>query len=606
MSKQERENRIPKALAALAAVCLIAVMAFCFAGCKYTDVLTEHIEDPENGVLDENADPIYKDVPGAPEDPNRVSSTPSETDNIDQQTADNPEYDQDTPDDEQTDQRQQRDDTSHDENATEGTEPSDKEEESQGSQASEQSTSGKADPSDAESDEAAPGDEGNGGSTATGGAGGAAAVYDATGTLQDLPANVDGIAAAGQYATIVQMLAGKGGLVAADADWISTVQAEGAFTSGGDEGIGALATGWSGDGGKAGTADVQALIAAHPTVVLSDGNESVLSASEQQQLVDAGISVVTVPTLGTSSTADADIVQAVQVVGELLKNTATQYDASKAAATYVQYHDAALNAVKSANGGYSYKTVNGVSSQYIYQGTGDSGTATTELSTKLTKYTSYIDSWGMGLTSVVANRHWNDASLVLDGQTIDSSLGVGLSSERADDNFVLIDYYLQTAGVVNNAYEGAKPAKSTRYPVIPGTNNILSDCGSRSTPSALWFSVGASTWTNSSTTTVGDASYPAVLVRSDDYKGFVTRSAAEANGLYNVGKTYSVWTVPSGLAGSWADGTVESYLLAPWAYDMFQRGQSLNDADSYVSSFYSTFYRCADVNTVLKDYGSGA
>ncbi|MGN0077171.1 MAG: hypothetical protein ACI36V_00100, partial [Coriobacteriales bacterium] len=311
-------------------------------------------------------------------------------------------------------------------------------------------------------------------------------------------------------------------------------------------------------------------------------------------------------------TEDGSITQAVKLVGQLLKDSSlATYDTQAAAEAYAKLHDGAISTCLKANGGYSVKMIGGTSYSYIYQdpsGKGK-GTSTTSLSgTMLT--TAFIDSWTTSLkVSSEANRSYSTATpLYLDGQAMDSSGGAGLSVRAGANAFVLMDYYLQVAGVVDNSFDGARPrnadsGKSLPYLVVPGayaslvTSSSSAKLTMRNAPSALWYSPGSYSGSGS-WVTVGDESFPYLLARSETLAKKVTASAGKLNGLYNVGQAYQVAVVPQGLCGSWADGTVESFLLAPWAFCMFQEEGDLAECSSMVSSFYETFYRC--------DEGAGA
>lgn len=609
MKQENRHNWRKKACALALSALLVATMGL--QGCKYTDVLTEHIEDETLGVLDPDADPVYKDVPGAPEDPTRTSSQLSDSERIDEQTQTLPDYDQNQDNPEETDNREQREDTANEQNATEGDEDSENDGENQAAGTGDGTTENTAGTGDGngtgttEEPQTSSGDE-NKGDGETGGGGGTGQVYDTTGTNVELPEDVGSIAAAGQYATIVQMLAGEGGLVAADSAWIESVQSYGMFPG---EGVEALDVCWTGDDETGYTADIDALIAADPDVVLADGVKVMFSEEETARLLAAGVSVVTVPELGKSDTPDESITSAVSVVGELLKSANTQLDTTVQVNNYLEMHSAAIDDCLNANGGYSYKMNLGTSYRGIYQGTSATGTDTTELSSN--RYTTvFIDAWTYDITSTSeAVRRYGNASLYLDGATLDSSDGAGLSATNSSQNFILMDYYLQVSGVVNNSYEGAKPvssgAESTLpYLIVPGdTRNLVTSttsAASRTTPSALWYSPSSislgSTWV-----TAGDSSFSIVLTRTEEMAQSVVTSANKVNGLYNTGLPYTVRVVPSGFSGSWADGTIESFLLAPWTYCIFQGGGDLETATTYVNDFYSTFYRCGAAN-VVQDY----
>ena len=563
--------------------------------------MTEHIEDDQIGTLDPDAEPLYRDVPGAPEDPTRTSSHVSDSERIDEQTQTLPDYDKQQQNDEQTDSRDKDDTSDNDQNATKGDDETEDDGDNQAVGTGEGTTdeasgAGEGTGNGTTEDTEQGGDSETGNPNESAGAGGTGKVFDPTGSAEDLPENTKTVAACGQYATIVEMLAGKGALTVADADWEATVAAKGLFPG---EGTESVAVGWTGDATSGYAIDVSAIVAAAPDALLTDGVSVKLSDADEQALMNAGVDIITVPVLGASDTPDENIVSAVNTVGELLRNSDCQYDTAKMASMYGTMHDNAIQTCKSNNGGYSFKTIYGTTYSGIYQGTGISGEQTTEQSS--TRFvTSFIDGWTYDIApSSTAVRSYGNATLYLNGQVMDSSDGAGLSAVGTTKNFMLIDYYLHVGGVTNNAYESAKPATSgdgaTRsYLVIPGdTKNLITSQTayvSRTAPSALWFSPTAididSPWS-----VVGSADYPCLIARTDDIAQSIVRSANKVNGLYNVGQPYTVRVCPSGLAGSWSVGTVESFLAAPWAFCAFQSGGDLSAAETYANDFYGTFYR---------------
>ncbi len=600
-------------LAILLALMLVASLAL-LSGCKVSEVLNEKTEDPECEQIDENEEPRYNSVADAEEDETKTSSRVSNSEKIDDQKAVKPVYEETVESEEDTEERDQ-DDSASNLPATSGLKATKKDDSTQtgddadGDASSETDDEGEEESDEATGNESVGGGDTQGGNDATGGTGGSAKIYD-DGEYTELPEGVNSVAACGQYATIVQMLCGKGGLAAADKKWLTTMEASAAFADEETEGVSTVATGWSGDGSEAGSAKIQALIEAAPDCVLLESGSASLTEAEQEQLVAEGISVLVVPDLGEVDTADEDIVTAVNIVAELLKDAATTYDASAQAATYTKLREATLDSCLTANGGYSIKQVGGTSYSYIYQGTGTHGTATTNISSNL-YVTAFVDSWTTATNATsTAQRSYAGLTLHLHDEIIDASEGMGLSAQATSDNFMLLDYYLQVSGVMNNAYDSARPALATSggssgaYMIIAGTGeNLVADSttyAKRSAPSALWFSKTGSTTANS-WTTVGDVSYPALITRTEEQAVAITTSASRSNGLYNVGQSYEVWVLPEGLAGSWADGTVESFLAAPWAYCMFQLGQDLGTASDYVDTFYEVFYRAA-AEDVVQNY----
>lgn len=600
-------QRRAQALRLGAAVTLLLLSLLCLCSCRYTEVLTERFEDPYNGTLDILAAPQYQENPAAPQDLTKPASTLSTSDNLVQQENTRPVFSMSASSQGQTTLPQQQPNTDKTDEAALGSDPAEEEESPQDSSDSsekgegsknEAGSSGEASASgDGDSSEA--GNDGEGGDDGTGSEGGEGKVYN-DGTYRELPEDVGSIAATGQYAVIVQMLAGKGGLSACDEETLASMKGSGAFAykDGDPEGLDTVKTAWSGDGSKNGSVKLKELIAAKPDAVLTDGATTALSAADTEALTKAGIDVVSAPRLGSTSTPDEDIVTAVRLVGKLLASADTQYDTKKMASLYAEQHDAVLDACRKANGGYSYKVVQGRSMLGIYQGEDIAGQSTTELSeTRL--YTAFIDSWTTRCTgSLKASRKYGTASMYLNGKPMDASSGVGLSATCTSDSFVLMDYYLQHAGVVDNSFDTAKPSstagsRSLPYAIIPGNPQGLLkiEFNRRSVPSALWLSITGSAQ-SSDWTVVGDELFPMLLVRNASIAKKVVASAQSGNGLYSVGQPYKVAVVPSGLAGSWADGTVESFLLAAWAFGIFQGGGKPDSCTAYLEDYCSVFYRC--------------
>lgn len=607
--KRGERGAVCKVLALLAAF----LLAVSLTGCKYSDVLTELIEDPVNGELDENQEPRYELNPDAELERELTSLIIQDADRIDEQYRDLPVFDSQVPPDDTTDQRENDDDTDNRETASSGNKRSnddDKNDEAGEEETITDSSAGSGEGTGEGTSDQTVDQEGEGAQDgiAGGGAGGSYLTYDATGVVDELP-EARSIAAVGQYATIVQMLAGRGGLAAADAAWVDMVHARGIFPNEEAEGIGDIAIAWTGSHDAGYALDMEALLAASPSVVLVDNADVMLSDDERNRLTSAGIRIVTVPTLGSTDTPDADIVQAVAIVGQMLSSSDSYYDTSAQVTSYNALHDETIANCVSANGGYSYKTIGGGSYAGIYQGTSIAGMDTTNFSA--TRFTTvFIDSMTYSLNpSAVADRTYGDGLLeYLNGETVDASNGIGLSVQGKSSEFVLLDYYMQVSGVVNNSYDGAKPVISSSGSglaniIIPGyaqdliPSALVGAFAVRGTYSALWYMPDTSRWL-----TVGDVDFPGALARSSDIAQAVVASASKSNGIYNVGQPYFVRVVPTGVAGSWADGTVESFLAAPWTFGAFQQNDVAAACDSYADAFYQTFYRVDDASAIVQDY----
>lgn len=572
----------------------LALMLGGLSGCRYSDTLFDVIIDQELGVLEPHATPEYFETEGAPEDSTKASVRLAENENLATQDAFLPVYREDAPADGQAIRRSYEEQTVSTNEAVEGDEMSDSEEsntassdetESQEQEAAAENPEPTDEEENAEEGEKPEADK-------TSGRGGTGEVYG-DGTYEELP-DAQAVAAKGTYALIVQMLAGQGGLAAADAQWLdATAAREGIFP---DEGVGDLDVVWDADGNL----DLDALIASSADTLLVDGVSVSLTDAQKETLLGEGFNIVYVPVLDAAYTPDADIVTAVKVVGQILGglNTKASYDTAAMAEQYIELHDTALEGCLNANGGYSYKMVQGAAFQGIYQGTTLQGQPTSNLSHERVN-TACINSWASTSTSsITAKREFGFHDLYLNGATVDASDGMGLSAITVGDQFVLSDYYLQMAGVVNNAYDNAKPVstvegeqESLPYAVVPGSNDGLTarQLGVRNIPSALWFSeYGVSA--DSLWVAVGDESFPGIIVRDAAIAQNVVRSASKTNGLYNVGQPYDIYQVPAGVAGSWLDGNPESFLLSLWAYGVFQE-HTLENAQEWIDGFYQLFYR---------------
>lgn len=576
----------------------LLLLAFVFSlttltGCRYSDTLLEIVVDPINGVLEPDAEPEYKEVDGAPEDPTRASIKLTDNENLADQENFLPVYKEDAPANGEAHRRVHQEQVDDQTDASDGDETNEQRQEdatATGEQSPQESSNAAGGGEQSQEPTDGPADETEANQTA--GRGGPGTVYG-DGTYEELP-EATAVAASGQYALIAQMLGGQGALGGADAAWLADVQAKGLFPNEGVESIPAV---WDAKG----VLSLDALIASQADALLVDGVDVALTAEQSDAVLAAGVDIVNVPALGQAYTSDSDVTTAVKVVGQILSGYASHaaYDTAAMVERYLEQHDTALQGCVNANGGYSYKLVAGTAYQGVYQGSNPTGESTTNLSNvRIT--TAVIDSWTAAMSgSMTANRAFSSGSLYLDGETIDVSDGVGLSATSLSNGFVLSDYYLQIAGVVNNAYDTARPSSTDGssdltlpYAVVPGDDAgmVARALGTRRIPSALWYPVDGvafgSTWL-----TVGDEGFPAVMARSSDIASRVVSSASKVNGLYNVGQPYDIYTVPAGVAGSWLDGTVESYLLAPWVFCMFQGGGDLSTANEWIDGFYQLFYR---------------
>ncbi len=614
------------------AIVLASTMAVSLSGCKDTDVLTEIAYTDDEALL--SNDPVWNFLLGAPENPDLPAYEKNTSQDINDQKKDEATYDKNpNTEDEQTDQRDHRDDTDKDYNATSGDEAANKEGNNEqssnsagllasllninatagsggssgggGSKTTDTELTGKTtDTSDkgdsgATKDESESKDSGSGNSTGgdeghgSSGDTSKGAEYDGTGTNTELP-HAGRIAACGQYALIVEMLGGKGTLAAADDAWLNTVLGTSAFPG---EGLENVTVGWQGT-----SANIQAIINSGAKVVLLEQGTTYLSNSQVSQLIEAGVSVTHMPALGDVDTPQSDIIKAVTAVGEIMR-VDTGGSSANMASQYVSMVQTTLANVESANGGTSMKVADGNTYNRISSNGEDSGTP----AAKIASYnTAFIDSWtSFDKASFTGNQDWlGMGDFYLDGKTVDCSDGAGLSACISSSSRLhycsILDYYLQSAGVANQGVEGLTLSEHP-YLISLATDESHSLGVNQAT--AAWLASSRGLWLlytgnasiRSNFKTVGDSDFPGCITRNETYADRIVYSSEKENGYYNAGQAYRVYVMPSGLAGSWADGTVESFLSAPWAYTWFQCFDTSDrySCESYFNDFYSTFYRCS-------------
>ena len=623
-SAHVRSMRARRFLTGAVALLLLLAMLLLCSGCKYSDVLTQHIEDPDIGVLDENAEPIYKSNPNAPKRPDLVDVTVDESEDENEQEEALPEYDPEGMADVQTNQREYSDKTPHDQNATEGEASNedpdragsgeDEDAEDDGKEEEEDEGLGDGEEKD-DSEEGDVGDEEGDGedlesdeeddpeSSDEGSANNDTEIVSEDGTKDEVATGT--VAAVGEYATIAQMLGGAGALAACDQAWLDARTADGAFAGE----LSRVEIAFSGDEESGYTCDVDMLVnTVKPSVVLWDstGNAPSLSDTERSALEAAGIKVQAVPHLGEQTTEDSVVKTAVQEVAAVLAGAdGIALDPTSVCSEYLKFHDGVLTDCYNSNDGYSYKVTE---QQYIglYQNTPLSGLGNSTTTRVATVFVEDVMSPSVSSAAVEQNATTSEGTMRLahDGEELDLSDGVALSATTSTGGYMLMDYYLQLAGVMNNSYDGEK-AEGKPYIIAPGTIPALGNSGNfakRSTASALFYNSGdgsvAANWH-----VLGDSDFPAVLASTTEVADALVASASKDDGLYRMESPYQVIVVPKGLAGPWSEGHLDSFLMAPWAFRIADAA-NLTAAAGYAQDFYSTFMRCANWDSAISDWDS--
>ncbi len=612
----------------LSFVLVASMLPMC--ACKDTDVLTEIAYTDDSSLLTDSI--LWEFLRSADPNPDFSSMTSMESPRIDEQTPEDPTFDEEpnTPE-QQTDEMQHNEQNNKDYNATKGDMESQEKGNNEkkknsggllsniirpnvtvgdggsggsgGSKKDDKLTGDTKEKGDGESDSGASDDSsdnkrpGEGSSTGGNdgkGNGGDGKEYGGNGSYEDLP-HSGKLAACGQYALIVQMLGGSGTLCAADSDWLDRVQGSSLFPG---EGLEDVSVGWSGT-----SANLQSIKDSGAEVVLLERGTTYLSDDEIEDLIQSGIDVVHMPRLGLVDSSQYSVNTAVQAVGEIMKN-ATGNSSSNMAQQYISMVQSTTSSVQQSNGGTSGRLMKGSRSTYIDVYLND-----TSLPTDNQAYynTTFINNWATcGISSFQGVQSWNGAhDFYLHGKTVDCTDGVGVglvnSNGKAGQTCAILDYYLQYAGVGDQSMEFTKLPDLPRvqYLATPDTgvslNLNIAHTQWIGGANGLWAHMSGSTDIEANYTYVGLDNYPGIIVRESSYADRIVASSQKQYGFYNSGKAYRVYTMPSGVAGCWADGNVESFLTAPWAYTWFQcyNSQDRYSSESYFNNFYSTFYRCS-------------
>lgn len=409
-------------------------------------------------------------------------------------------------------------------------------------------------------------DEGNRGST-----------Y-ADGTYDTIP-SASKVAAAGPYATIVQSLGGRGALAAAPQYWLDGLP-DSAYDNGNELANVRGVASW-GDGTSLTDSAADEIIESGAECVLTSNTFNVMTQDQADKLNNAGIDVLLVPDIGTSTAMDEDIATTVEVVGELLKDAGSyiEFDAKSAAATWKSMHDSAVAWCVSRNGGHTfYSWGTGAQENYYYQGNKRAAQQASNRkndSSPNAFVCEYVDDW-------------DDEN--------DVGLGNHYLSSTARSSYDLIDYLFQCAGLYRPGYVVSQLSNRDggRYIVPPNRIPTIKNVPQYNERS----------WLSTPVIIARDERIAEKIVQQAlvDNPAFTDSTSSYWQCSFNLGYDYDVWIMPSDADGSWNDGSFSSYLVAPWAYSMVN-GRGTSDADSYVNDFYSTFYR-AGAADIVSGYGS--
>lgn len=434
-----------------------------------------------------------------------------------------------------------------------------------------------------------------------------AKVYDTTGANPDIP-DVSSVAAYGQTAVIVQMLAGqdnKTSLVAADSELLKSDFSE-VFS---DEGTSSIIKAWSKDGSSSSELDIKALVKAKPDTVLTT-SDAYFTKKQQSALAKASISITVVPGLNSAT----GIKVAVDTIGQMLDKE-TSGASSERAKEYVSFHDGLVSDIEGDRGYGAYDK----DKDYFFD---DNAVKKPKLFSAK-RFTLLIDKWD------------SKASYNYNGAITTANVGIGLSSVGYRTSPV--SYYIGVAGVVNNAAAVDIDEKHDGQLIPAWQFNVNTLSPSKIRYSGSVKGTVYSSWTSSfvkstlakvnssshnyETNGFGTDTFPVVIVADNGMKKSFLKSASSSKGVYHAfgwveddGGSYQgvkvgnvdifsaisdeakvediVKVNPHGLFSSWIEGSAEACLESAWIANIDEFDNDWNGkATAKVKEFYKTFYR---------------
>lgn len=288
-----------------------------------------------------------------------------------------------------------------------------------------------------------------------------------------------------------------------------------------------------------------------------------LSDSQISQLNAASIDTYAINLTPDTSNASETYKEQIQAIGEMLGS-----DAANKAEQYVSWYDNVLSTAKSKAGSSVYSL--------------------------------FIQGW--------------DASA---GWSVAGASGTGLAIAPSQKHVRLLNEYLSTGGVVNSNTKVSGELGQARYwyvnPLI-GTGVSKVTLTGTLAETLTEDSRNKLTSVNESSTYLGDEGFPAVITASsyatqqltnDKNSGYLWKNwgqtsngnASDYGFIYGsvivsttIHGDYNVYTLPSGVGGSWALGTPEGVLTALWACDKFGGTVSDSEIAAQLKDLYTNIF----------------
>lgn len=451
--------------------------------------------------------------------------------------------------------------------------------------------------------------------------------YDSSDPTQDTP-KVEKVAAYGVYATIVQMIAGDGALVATDAKTLSSDFSKVFNTKG-------IVKAWS-DGGSAKKMDVDKIIKSGAQMIVTSDSSYLtkLSNADFGKLANAKIETIVLRPMTCSKYIKDDVTK----VGKMFDGTsagayAKQGKTIDRAKQYSDFHDRVLKECTDANGGkYAGKT--------IYQSNGKADIDASGTDEDKSTYTVLVNAYDNNASykgASLGSANWKPAK--------------GLAYASSGYASTPVSYYIQCGGLINNAAATLSKSSIGEVPLWQFNYNIfgfstkdwsgitvdlLSDKSIKNAAHVLLDSGINVANTTGLGAGLGSESFPKLIVTSTKIKNGIISNSKKSNGMYtpykwvpagngrniesfgvNLGNNVLSSTIgsngskngdnannllgssipndaiavtPSGLFSDWTQGTVESFLEAAWVSDEVNDDANGVDWKKEAKDFYKTFY----------------
>ncbi len=649
-TQQHNHKPVRNRTSMIVLVLLAGVLAFTLSGCKDTMRLTEILYDQEADTVDyDNPTKVLVQDPNAEETSDQLPLIEKDVNDPEEETPEEPDYGEDESDMEiagvvfgTSPSTTQYASTEGGTGVAQGGPSAEDEEELGGADQEIAGENGEV--SGGGGDVETPGEpggdtgsEGDIGGTTGARSGGNSTFYNEFGDFTEPPVGIDYVAAVGEAATIVSMLAGdQGALLYTDAEWASRANLSKVL---GNKYNDDVVVAWNEDGDDYDLSEemLQVMIDDErlEAVIVTSG-EKTLTEEQSDRLQEAGITVISgLPDLKTA----ANIRSAVNFLGATFASgDNANVHAEQLANEYVDFHDRILsNAAAYADTSLDESNM-------------QSGLPV--LSSSENMFTVYVSDWVDGVTYIGSSSNKIEGGL-------NASNGVGIV--ELGYQWSPLSYYLSVGGAINTASQSSEVSgtsllwqfghgyitvyesdlsSSTRANPLVSTYQVVGDQGYQK----IYFTSShlrtSSDYTDGGMRGAGTSYFPYVIVNNQATKAKLEADRdSSANSLYKiynrepfasgnvyyvgppatagnaplfstagvtasqtsmgdnstlyaplsgVGYTgYTVVTNPHGMFESWTDGTIESVLETAWISNLYHGG---DDLYPIVYEFYSTFY----------------